>query len=126
MQKSPFWLIIFSCFMMLYQIFWLIQVLQLPENLNSKVRLSVPLEAIVSILIVTFITFGIRALILRKQWAISYTIGIAFIQIGYVLFRLIVFADADYDRQRLPFLVILYAVVCGLWMLPKVFRHIRQ
>lgn len=126
MQKRPVWLIIVACFMMLYQIVWLIQVLQLPDNLKNIVRLSVPLEIIASILIVTFITYGIRALIGKKPWAISYTMGVMMIQLGYVLFRLIAFADADYDRQRLPFLVLLFTVVCGLWMLPKILKHIHQ
>ena len=125
-QKRPVWLIIAACFMMLYQIVWLIRVLQLPDNLKNTIRLSVPLEIIASILIVTFITYGIRALILKKQWSISYTMGAIMIQIGYALFRLVAFADADYDRQRLPFLVILYTVVCGLWMLPKLLKYIHQ
>ena len=125
-QKRSLWFISFACFMMLYQIVWLISVLQIPDNLKATIRLSVPLEIIASIAIVTFITYGIRALIVRKTWAISYTMGAIIIQIGYALFRLIVFAEADYDRQRLPFLVLLFSVVCGLWLLPKVFRHIHQ
>lgn len=126
MSKRPLWLISFTCFMMLYQILWLIRVLQLQENLKEQISLSVPLEIIMSFLIVTFFTYGLRALILKREWAIRYTIGIFSFQIGYSGLRLIAFAEADYDRQRLPFLIIVFSIVCGLLMLPKILRHIHK
>lgn len=112
--------------MMLYQIVWLVSVLQLPDNLKATISLSLPLEVIISISIVTFITYGIRALIVREDWAIRYTMGIMSLQVAYILVRLILFAEADYDRQRLPFLVILFSVVYGLWLLPKLLRFIHK
>jgi hypothetical protein len=122
--KHPLRLISFTCFMMLYQIFWLIRVLQLQENLKQPISLSVPLEVIISVSIVTFFTYGLRALILNREWAMRYTIGIVSFQIGYSGLRLIAFSEADYDRQRLPFLIIVFSVVCCLLMLPKILRHI--
>ena len=120
MQKRPLWFISFTCFMILYQIVWLIRVLQLQGNLKEQISLSIPLEVIMSILIVTFFTYGIRALIVNHSWAMRYTIGVFIFQIGYSGLRLIAFAEADYDRQRLPFLIIVFSIVCGLLMLPKI------
>lgn len=120
MRKRPLWFISFSCFMMLYQIVWLIRVLQLQDNLKTQISLSVPLEVVMSITIVTFFTYGIRALTVNRPWAMRYTIGVFIFQIGYSGLRLIAFAEADYDRQRLPFLIIVFSIVCGLLILPKI------
>ena len=76
MQKRPLWFISFTCFMILYQIVWAIRVLQLEHNLQKQISLSVPLEVVVSILIVTFFTYGLRALIINPSWAMRYTIGV--------------------------------------------------
>lgn len=126
MQKRPLWLISFTCFMMLYQIFWLIRVLQLQEKLKEQISLSIPLEIIISVSIVTFFTYGLRALILSREWAMRYTIRVFYFQVGYSGLRLIAFSEADYDRQRLPFLIIIFSIVCGLWALPKIYRHIHK
>lgn len=126
MQKRPLWIIIFTCFMMLYQIFWIIRVLQLSHNLQQQISLSVPLEVFVSISIVTFFTYGIRALICNHSWAMRYTMGVFCFQMGYSSLRLIAFAEADYDRQRLPFLIIVFSIVCGLALLPKLIRYIHK
>ncbi len=126
MQKHPFWLIILTCFMMLYQIFWLLSVLQLEDELKNQISLSVPIEVIVSVAIVTFFTFSLRALAGSSQWAMRYTIvGIGILSIT-ILTRLIIYTEADYDRQRLPFLIIIITVVCCLAVLPKILRHIHK
>ena len=122
MQKRPLWLIAFTCLMMLYQIAWMLNVLQLPDDLKAQISLSVPLEVIVSLVIVILFTFGLYALVAKREWAIRYTIGVFGLQIGYTLLRLILFADADYDRQRLPFLLILFSIVCGVFLLSKKLR----
>lgn len=126
MQKRPFWLIILTCFMMLYQILWLLSVLQLEGELKTQISLSVPFEVIVSVAIVTFFTFSLRTLAGSSQRAMRYTIvGIVILSMT-ILTRLIIYAEADYDRQRLPFLIIIIISVCCLTVLPKILRHIHK
>jgi len=126
MNKRPLWFIMMTCFILLYQIVWLISVLQLPDDLKDTVSLSVPFEVIVSGAIVTFFTVGLRALILTRPWAIRYTVGVIAVLWMTIILRLIVFAEADYDRQRLPFLVFITIVVCGLMVLPKLVKTIHK
>ena len=64
MTKRPLWFIIITCFILLYQIVWLVSVLQLPDDFKNQISLSVNLEIGISVLIVTFFTYGLRALIL--------------------------------------------------------------
>ena len=45
---------------------------------------------------------------------------------GYSGLRIIAFAEADYDRQRLPFLIIVFSIVCGLLILPKLTRLLHK
>jgi len=125
-QNHPLWFLSFTCFMILYQIFWVVRVLQLPHDLQQQISLSVPLEVFVSILIVTFFTYGLRALIFNRSWAMRYTIGVFCFQMGYSVLRIIVFAEADYDRQRLLFLIIVFSIVCGLLMLSKLIKHLHK
>ena len=75
---------------------------------------------------VTFFTFSLRALAGNSRWAIRYTIVGFGILVMTILIRLIVYAEADYDRQRLPFLISLIIIVCCLIALPKIVRHIHQ
>lgn len=126
MQKRPTWLIFVASLIMLYQIVWLIRVLQLPDNLTSQISLSIPLEIIVSSCLILALVYGIWTLMIKKVWAVLWVRGIIGIQLGYILLRLIIFAEADYDRQRLPFLVIIFLIVVGLLLLPKVFQHLHK
>lgn len=123
MTKRAIWLIILTCFILLYQIFWFVSVLQLSDDLKTKVSLSIPYEMIVSLVIVLFFMNGLRALILTRSWAIGYTIGGIIFLWATVLLRLIVFAEADYDRQRLPFLLMAFVIVCGLAVMPKLMKN---
>jgi len=126
MNKRPLWFIIITCFILLYQIVWLVSVLQLPDDLKNQISLSVNLEIGISVLIVTFFTFGLRALILTRKWAIKYTVvGIVILWMT-ILLRVIVFAEADYDRQRLPFLLFITVVVCGLGVLSSIVKTIHK
>lgn len=126
MQKRPLWFIILTCFILLYQIVWLMSVLQLPDDLKTKISLSLPYEIITSAVIVTFFTIGLRALILTRAWAIRYTLGGIGILWVSILLRLILFAEADYDRQRLPFLIMTCVIVCGLVAVPKLLKIIHS
>lgn len=123
MTKRPIWLIILTCFILLYQIFWFISVLQLPDDLKTKISLSIPYEMIVSFVVVIFFMNGLRALILTRSWAIGYTIGGIIFLWAMILLRLIVFVEADYDRQRLPFLIMTFVMVCGLAVMPKLMQN---
>ncbi len=126
MQKRPLWFIIISCFILLYQIVWLASVLQLPDDLKNQISLSVPFEVVISGIIVTFFTIGLRALILMRRWAFRYTlVGIGILW-GTILLRLIIFTEADYDRQRLPFLIMTFVIIGGLVCVPILYKTIHN
>lgn len=126
MTKRPLWFIMLTCFILIYQIVWLISVLQLPDDLKNQISLSVPLEIVMSVTIVTFFTIGLRALIGMQAWAIRYTlVGIDILWVT-ILGRLILFAEADYDRQRLPFLIMTFVIVGGFIAVPKLLKIIHN
>lgn len=120
------WLIMFSCFMILYQILWISRVLTSSDRLQEQLKLNIPLEIANSILFVSLFTLGLRALIVRADYAVRYTIGVFVGLIGVTVLRLMLFAQADYDRQRLLFLVLFIGIVSCLFVLPYLLRQLHK
>jgi hypothetical protein len=113
-SHQPVWLIIVMLLLTLHQLGAILHALQIPPD--TAQFLSLPPGAQVIAAGFWALIFGHTAISLlqcRKN-----TVKRAFLQIvvfiGYSVLRLFIFAQTDYDRQRLPFLLaptLLFAVL---------------
>jgi hypothetical protein len=100
------WLAALTGLLALVQVGAALHALQIRPELAAQVSLSMPLEIAASLiwaLLSAVVTF---ALLRRQPRAIHYT---AWLLIGFTVYslgRLALLAQADYDRQRLPFLAV--------------------
>jgi hypothetical protein len=103
--------IVVSVFISVFQILSAIRVLQIPDELAVQVSLALPLEFVMGAL--WGLTFALASVLLvqNRRYALRYTLWLI---VGFVLYsttRLLVFTRADYDRQRLPFLLAVTLVI---------------
>lgn len=85
--------------------------LQTPPDLAAKISLPMPLEFAASAIWGLLAALVTVAFVRRSPRALRYT---ASLLIGFTLYsltRLLLFAQADYDRQRLPLLFALAVVI---------------
>jgi hypothetical protein len=80
-------------------------------DLAAQVSLSAPLEFTASAGWGLFSAFVTYTLVRRKARALQYTAWLLIGFIGYSLARVLIFAQADYDQQRLPFLFVAAFIV---------------
>jgi uncharacterized membrane protein YhaH (DUF805 family) len=93
------------------------RVLTLPPELAARLTLPLPLEFVAGVvwaLVFAYLTLKLLRLHARRTagWALI-------IFVTYSLLRLFLFAQADYDQQRLPFLVIVTAILLAGWAIVR-------
>jgi len=103
--------IVVSVFISAFQILSAIRVLQIPDELAAQVSLALPLEFGMNAL--WGVTFALASVLLvqNRRYALRYTLWLI---VGFVLYstaRLLIFTRAEYDRQRLPFLLTVTLVI---------------
>ena len=83
-----------------------IRMLQLSDELVPQLSLLIPLEIFFGLFWTgVFIFFALR-LAQNKPYALRYTLGMVMLFVLYSLIRLVLFAQADYDAGRTPFLLV--------------------
>jgi hypothetical protein len=95
-----------------------VRALQVPDAVAARISLPLPLEAIASLLWV-LLSLGVLALLWRRERRAR--LFAAWLAVGfsiYSLIRLLLFSQADYDRGRFPFLLVVIAI---LLILPVAF-----
>jgi hypothetical protein len=114
-MSRPRFLIFLTLLLALFQITNALTVLQLPETITN--RLSLPVWFNVGLSGAWALAFGFSAVHLCRRGinAVRYANWLIVAFIGYSWLRLVIFAQADYDRGRLPFLSVL--VLLGLVLL---------
>jgi hypothetical protein len=88
-----------------------VRALQVPDALASNITLPLPLEGIASLLWAV-ISLVVMVLLWRRERRAR--LFAAWLAVGfsiYSLLRLLLFSQADYDRGRFPFLVVVIAVL---------------
>jgi hypothetical protein len=118
------WFIILMGLLALFQGGAAIRVLHIAPDLIAQTALSLPLEFVVSLLWTGTAALTVRALWLRRpgaEWR-ARTVLIGFT--GYSLLRLLLFAQASYDRGRLPFLLVVSGLLCASLVVPWLLRHV--
>lgn len=112
-DKRPAFLITFSLILALYHIIGALQVLQLPESIVDRVPIAPGLQSAIHLGWASGLLVVAVALVQRRSKAKRYAQGVLTLFILYSVARLLLLTHADYDRQRLPFLILL----AGLFML---------
>lgn len=115
----PFPLIFLTALFALFQIINAVTVLQLPTEITSRVSLPVQVNAGLS-LVWASAFFLVTVSLLRHQPNAKRAVG--WLITGFILYsglRLLLFARADYDRARLPFLagIIIVLLMLSGWRL---------
>ena len=112
--KYPWWLILLAAALTLFQLTSAIRVLQIPPAVSAHVSLLPALEFIAGMLWALLFGFGTATLVQGNIRARRY---IAWVLLGFILYstvRLLIFAQSDYDRQRLPFLIVLTLFISAI------------
>ena len=97
------WLILLTSLLTLFQIGSAMRVLQLPGDLAGQISLSLPLELAASLVWALVFGWLTLTLVQNKEHALGYSGWGLVAFVIYSVARLLIFAQADYDRQRLPF-----------------------
>ena len=110
-RKRAVPLMILTALLALVQVGAVVRALQVPNALAARISLPLPLEAIVSLLW-ALLSLGVLALLWRRErrgrlFAAWLAVGFSI----YSLIRLLLFSQADYDRGRFPFLLVVIAIL---------------
>ncbi len=104
-MRRPYLAIIITGLLILYQLGYLLRLFQLPEAISENIVPPVTVQVGITILWLAGLTWASRSLWImsksgkqRSLWLI-YGFGV------YIIIRQAVFTQADYDRQRIPFVV---------------------
>jgi hypothetical protein len=110
-RKHARGLLILTAFLALFQLGAAVRVLQVPDTLAAQVKLPFPLEFIASLLW-ALAAVGVFVLLwARRKDAKLYAAWLAVGFSIYSLLRLLLFSQADYDRGRFPFLLVVIAIL---------------
>ncbi len=119
LSRSRRWLLVLTVVLALIQLGAVYRALRLPDDLVSHVSLVMPLEIVMGIGWAAVFVWAAYHLLRHQAGALRKTTW-ALVAFGlYSFVRLVIFARADYDRQRLPFLFILIIfvllILIGYW-----------
>ena len=126
-NRNSRWLILLITFFTLMQAGGLIRTIQRSEVLSTQLTLSRPLEIVAGVVWLSVFGWLLWALIRNRPHAQFRAIVVTFGFIAYSVLRLVIFAQADYDRQRIPFLVLLLVIMTllasGIRLLSVFLKH---
>jgi len=116
-------LVTFITILLVYQTLNLIRVLQLEDMLGNSVVPPVPLQ--LTLILIWLLTFTYLLLGVVRKWrfALRYS---GWLIITYILYRLlyaVLFVQADYNRQRLPFLLVTISLILIVPIFMLLNRH---
>ena len=110
-RKRAGGLIALTVLLALFQFGAAIRALQIPDALAAQISLPVPLEFIASLLWALLALVVLVTLWRRERRARLYAAWLAVGFSIYSLLRLLLFSQADYDRGRFPFLLVVIVVL---------------
>lgn len=109
--RQPRRLILLTAFLALLQLGAAIRTLRVPADLAGQISLPLPLEFVASGFWALLFALCTLNLIRLEKHAQRHTFRALIGFILYSVVRLLLFAQADYDQQRLPFLFITTAIM---------------
>lgn len=99
-------LLVLIAFLVIFQAGAALRIVQLPGGLAAQISLRPPLEFTASVLWAILAVLVFRLLWIRRPNANIHALSLLVVFSIYSLLRLLLFAQADYDRRRLGFLTI--------------------
>jgi len=120
-RKASGCLVSFIAILGLYQIFFAIRVFNDSGLYGNSLSLSPMLQiGLASVWTILFLT-ALLGLVRSQDHAVGYSAWLILSFIVYGLLRTSLFAQADYDRQRIPFLVMgtVLILIVPVWSLLK-------
>lgn len=107
----------------IFQLFGLIYLLQTPDSLLSNLIPAYPIKLISGVVWFVMLLALTVALAIKKRIALRYGVWVVITFIGYRLGWITLFAQADYNQQREPFLwLTLGSLIIGFTVM-RVRRH---
>jgi hypothetical protein len=103
--NRPLGLILLNAFLALFQLASALRALQIPPDLAARLSVPIPLEAAAGLAWAALFARASAFLVKRRTDALRYSAWVIAGFLAYSAARLALFARADYDRQRLPFLL---------------------
>ncbi len=117
-ETAPRWLALLTCLLASIQAGAAWRAIQIPPEVAALVSVPMPLEFIASVAWAALFAFITFRLIRRHPRALRQSVWLLIGWMVYSLARLTFFVRADYDQQRLPFLVVVVAIIL---FIPTVF-----
>jgi len=118
-SNRPKWHITIAIMIVIFEVISIVQTLQLPDSIRQQLTIIVNFQIVFGIIWSMVFLFALYFLLQRHPKAQRLTSWLVISFVGYRLLRLIVFVQADYDRQRLLFLSLFILLVCSvpIWKL---------
>lgn len=109
-QRAGCWLPI-AAFLGLYQIIFALRVLQQNGTLSITGRVPPAIEASISLIWGVVFAILVLGLLQRRLWARRWVSWLIVGFISYKAIYIVLFAQADYDRGRVPFLLVMTGII---------------
>jgi hypothetical protein len=110
-KKRSHLLMLLTALLAVIQVGAALRALTIPDELATRISLPVPLEFIAGLLWALLSLTVLYLLWRRERRALLYAAWLAIGFSIYSLLRLLLFSQADYDRGRFPFLLVVIAIL---------------
>jgi hypothetical protein len=110
-RKRSRLLILLTALLAAVQVGAALRALTMPDELAARISLPIPLEFIAGLLWAFLALIVLYLLWRRERRARLYAAWLAIGFSIYSLLRLLLFSQADYDRGRFPFLLVVIAIL---------------
>jgi 4-amino-4-deoxy-L-arabinose transferase-like glycosyltransferase len=127
-SRRPVWLIIVMLLLTLHQIGAILHALQIPSETAQSLSLPPSIQIIAASFWALIFAHTTISLLQRRRQIVKRAFLQIAVFIGYSVLRLFIFAQSDYDRQRLPFLLALTLPFAVLLLCAQAFvnRHAQR
>lgn len=115
-RRPPVWLLLLLTVIFLFQMGSIVTALQTPESIEGVVSFPPLVQLVTGVTWAVLFAWGIIRVFRLAPLGIMYSLWLIALFILYSLLRLLIFTTADYDRQRLPFLLALFLLLTIIGM----------
>ena len=115
--RRPSWPLIVLALLVIYHIVDMIRVLRFPAEFADSLSLPVPLRLMTGVTWGLLFAWSMLDVVKRNPASVNRARYLLVLFVLYSVVRLLIFTEADYDRQRLPFIIavlIVLLIIIGL------------
>jgi len=121
--NQPKWLLLLLLMLFAYHVVDVIRTVQLPPEIAAATTLPIPLRLMTGVTWAGLSGWSMLRVVRGHSNANQHA---RYLLVGFVLYtiaRLIVFTQAEYDRQRLPFVLVSLAFLMVLFVVVRLLRN---